>query len=89
MTTPANIIRVSLSGTGTYCVQGGVGVGRIVLRVSATTRLAMFEGYLSSQYITLPAGTIMVLDPPNLLAEEDLWFQLDAGGTGVLEVLRC
>ena len=90
MHSSANIIRFTLSSaTDTYCVQGGSHIGRLILRVTADTRLAMFEGYLDSQYIMLPAGTIIVLDPPNLLAQEDLWFRLDSASSGVVEVLRC
>jgi hypothetical protein len=90
MHSSANILRFTLSSaTDTYCVQGGSHIGRLILRFTADTRLAMFEGYLDSQYIVFPADTIIVLDPPNLLSEEDLWFRLDSATTGIVEVLRC
>jgi len=88
----ANILRFTLSSTETYCVQGGYdGVGRIIIRTTQDIRMALFEGYLSSQYFTIPANTILVLDPPNLLANDDLWFQLNdtSGSSTVIEVLRC
>lgn len=87
----ANIIRTTLSGTGIYTVQGGESVGRLVVRVTLDTRLALSEQYIDFQYLTIPANTIMVLDPPNLLSTENLVFRLDdtGGSDGILEVLRC
>ena len=63
---------------------GVADANRIVIRVSQDTKIAYDEGLLDSVYFTLPAGTIMVLDPPNFI--EVLWVQLDSAATGVIEV---
>ncbi len=89
MTNPANISRHTLNGTESTATQAGVGYGRMIIRVSADTRLALHDKLLDVQFMLIPAGTFIVLDPPNLLMEEQVWFRLDAGGTGTVEVLRC
>lgn len=87
----ASIVNLSLSSTGVESAKAGVGVGRVIVRVSQTTRMALHENLLDVSYLTLPAGTFLVLDPPNLLAYEQLFFRLDdtSGASGTVEVLRC
>ena len=89
MTNPANISRITLNGADETASQAGVGYGRMIIRVSADTRLSLHSNLLDVQFMLIPAGTFIVLDPPNLLMEEQLWFRLNAGGTGTVEVLRC
>jgi len=77
------------SGTQVFTSQGGEHVGRIIIRVTADTRMALDEGQLDYDYIVFPSGTIIVLDPPNLFNNDTLWFRLDSAASGVLEVVRC
>jgi len=85
-----NLVRYQLTDAQVIAVQGGDHTGRIILRVSADIRLTLNEMEIDFNYMTFPAGTFMVLDPPNLLANADLWFRLDTSiGTGFVEVLRC
>lgn len=87
----ASITNLTLSGTAIESAKAGEGVGRVIIRVSQATRMSLHDNLLDVSYLTLPAGTFLVLDPPNLLAYEQLFFRLDdtGGAAGVVEVLRC
>lgn len=89
MDNEANIQRYSLSLGNILAVSGGIGFSRMILRVSEDTRVAVSELEIDFNYITLKADTYMILDPPNLLATSNLWFELDSASTGVVEILRC
>ena len=75
------IQRISM-GTGEYSL-GVQAAHRIIIRVSADTRVAYDPGLLDSVYFTIPSGTIIVLDPPNFI--EVLWCKLDSASSGVIE----
>jgi len=86
----ASIQRYTLSSaTDVIAVSGGYELGRLILRVTADTRLSLAELEIDYNYIMLPAGTIMILDPPNLLSTSNLWFRLDTATSGIVEILRC
>ena len=89
MDNKANIQRYSLTLGNILAVSGGVGYGRIILRVSEDTRVSVSELEIDFNYILLKSDTYMILDPPNLLATSNLWFELDSAATGVVEILRC
>ncbi len=89
MDNKANIQRYSLTLGNILAVSGGVDYGRIILRVSEDTRVSVSELEIDFNYILLKADTYMILDPPNLLATSNLWFELDSAATGVVEILRC
>jgi len=89
MDNKANIQRYSLTLGNILAVSGGVGYGRIILRVSEDTRVSVSELEIDFNYILLKADTYILLDPPNLLATSNLWFELDSAATGVVEILRC
>lgn len=89
MDNKANIQRYSLTLGNILAVSGGIGYGRIILRVSEDTRVSVSELEIDFNYITLKADTYILLDPPNLLATSNLWFELDSAATGVVEILRC
>jgi hypothetical protein len=40
-------------------------------------------------YFLIKSDTYILLDPPNLLATANLWFELDTATSGVVEILRC
>lgn len=89
MDNKANIQRYSLTLGNILAVSGGIGYGRIILRVSEDTRVSVSELEIDFNYILLKADTYILLDPPNLLATSNLWFELDSAATGVVEILRC
>lgn len=85
-----SITRYTLSSaTDVVAVSGGVGFGRLMLRVTEDTRLSLSEGELDFNYFMFQANTVVVLDPPNLLATSNLFFRLDSATSGVVELLRC
>jgi hypothetical protein len=83
----ANISRYTLDGTP-VCFQGGIDFNRLIIRVSATTRMSFSEGELGYNYLTLASGSVLILDPPNTLSGTDIWFDLDSAGSGVVEIVR-
>jgi len=85
----ANIQRYTLAANEPLAVAGGVGYGRILIRVSEDTKLSVSELEVDFNYFLLKADTYIVLDPPNLLATANLWFELDTATSGVVEILRC
>lgn len=87
----ASIINLTVSGSNIESAKAGSGVGRVVIRVTQDTRMSLHENLLDVSYLTLPSGTFLVLDPPNLLANEQLFFRLDntGGAQGSVEILRC
>jgi len=86
----ASIQRYTLSSaTDVIAVSGGYELGRLILRVTEDTRISLSELEIDYNYIMFPAGTIMILDPPNLLSTSNLWFRLDTATSGVVELLRC
>jgi len=85
----ANIQRYTLASNDPLAVSGGIGYGRIIIRVSEDTKMAVSELEVDFNYILLKADTYIVLDPPNLLATANLWFELDTATSGVVEILRC
>lgn len=85
----ASVQRYTLGSGDIIGVRGGESIGRLILRVSADTRLAMSEPELDTQFILFKADTTLVLDPPNLLSSTDLFLRLDSGSSGVVELLRC
>jgi hypothetical protein len=85
----ANIQRYTLAANTPLAVSGGIGFGRIIIRVSEDTKMAVSELEVDFNYFLLKADTYIVLDPPNLLATENLWFELDTAISGVVEILRC
>ncbi len=89
MDNKANIQRYSLTLGNILAVSGGIGYGRIILRVSEDTRVSVSELEIDFNYILIKADTYILLDPPNLLATSNLWFELDSAATGVVEILRC
>ena len=89
MDNKANIQRYSLTLGNILAVSGGIGYGRIILRVSEDTRVSVSELEIDFNYILLKADTYILLDPPNLLATSNFWFELDSAATGVVEILRC
>jgi hypothetical protein len=56
---------------------------RCVIRVTQDTRIAYDAGLVDSVYFTIPAGTIIVLDPPLFI--DVLWIKLDSAASGVIE----
>jgi hypothetical protein len=87
-----NIRRLTLSGSGVEFLDGGGSMKtRLIIRVTQDTRLAFYTEDLTSNYLTLVASTYLVLDPPNYLDGEGLYFRLDntSGSDGVVEVVRC
>tara|TARA_Y100000004_G_scaffold47464_1_gene52177 strand:- start:272 stop:550 length:279 start_codon:yes stop_codon:yes gene_type:complete len=87
----ASIERYVLPNKGKIiAVSGGIDVGRIILRVTKDTQMSLSELELDFNYFLIPANTMMILDPPNLLCTSNLWFKLDGENTdGILEILRC
>jgi hypothetical protein len=86
----ASIQRFTLSSaTDVIAVSGGEGIGRLIIRVTEDTRVALSELEVDYNYIMFAAGTVMILDPPNLLSSSNLWFRLDTATSGVVEILRC
>jgi hypothetical protein len=85
----ANIQRYTLETGDIIAVSGGIGYGRMILRFTADTRMSMSEGELDFNYMMFQADTVIILDPPNLLATNNIWFRLDSAATGVVEILRC
>lgn len=70
--------------------QGGMTLGRLIIRVSADTRMAVNnQGDLDFNYLTLTGGQTMVLDPPNLFRDDTLFFRLDSASSGVIEIVRA
>jgi hypothetical protein len=85
-----SIQRYTLSSTtDVIAVSGGYELGRLILRVSEDTRISLSELEIDYNYLMFPAGTIMILDPPNLLSTSNLWFRLDTATSGFVELLRC
>ena len=85
-----SIQRYSLSSsTEVVGLRGGSDAGRLIFRFTEDTRMAMSEGELDFNFFTYPAGTMLVLDPPNLLSGTDLFVRLDSASSGVVELLRC
>ncbi len=78
------------SATDVIAYQGGMSAGRLIIRVSENTRMAInSEGELDYNYLTLAGSSTIVLDPPNLFGDDTLYFRLDTASTGVIEVVRC
>lgn len=78
------------SATDVIAYQGGMSIGRLIIRCSADTRMAInSEGELDFNYLTIAGGSTIVLDPPNLFGDDTLYFRLDSAATGVIEVVRC
>ena len=61
----------------------------LILRFTDDTSMSMSEGELDFNYMMFQADTVIILDPPNLLATDNIWFRLDSAATGVVEILRC
>jgi hypothetical protein len=85
----ANIQRYTLATGENIAISGGIDMGRIIIRVTEDTRISLSELESDYNYIMFPAGTIMIIDPPNLLSSSNLWATLDSAASGVVEVLRC
>ena len=81
----SNIERYTLA-TGQTVAVGQAFARRIMIRVTEDTRVSLDEGRIDSSYFTIQAGTTIILDPPNVIGNYFLWFQLDSAATGVLEV---
>ena len=85
----ANISRYSLVTGQSLAVSGGIGIGRLILRFTEDTKVSLSAEEIDFNYIMFQADTVIILDPPNLLATANLWFQLDSAATGAVELLRC
>jgi len=85
----ANISRYSLVTGQSLAVSGGIGIGRLILRFTEDTKVSLSAEEIDYNYIMFQADTVIILDPPNLLATANLWFQLDSAATGAVELLRC
>ena len=89
MVQDANISRYSLVTGQSLAVSGGIGIGRLILRFTEDTKVSLSAEEIDFNYIMFQADTVIILDPPNLLATANLWFQLDTAATGIVELLRC
>ena len=86
----ASIQRLTLTDSLILAVAGGTHTGRLILRFTADTRVALNEGEIDYNFVMFQENTVIILDPPNLLSSSNLWFRLDTSvGTGVVEILRC
>lgn len=81
----SNIERYTLA-TGQTVAVGQASARRIMIRVTEDTRVALDQGRIDSSYFTIQGGTTIILDPPNVIGNYFLWFELDSASTGVLEV---
>ena len=89
MSQDANISRYSLVAGQELGVSGGIGIGRLILRFTEDTKVSLSAEEIDFNYIMFKADTVIILDPPNLLATVNLWFELDSAATGAVELLRC
>ena len=89
MSQDANISRYSLVAGQELGVSGGIGIGRLILRFTEDTKVSLSAEEIDFNYIMFQADTVIILDPPNLLATANLWFELDSAATGAVELLRC
>ena len=85
----ANISRYSLVTGQSLAVSGGIGIGRLILRFTEDTKVSLSAEEIDYNYIMFQADTVIILDPPNLLATANLWLELDSAATGAVELLRC